>query len=177
MPTVPPLTTWSAGLKLAQHMCGTRREAFYPSVAVPLASGSSERSPAAGLLVEPDVLPARCVKDAVGVYDRSLDGWPGARAPIGIEDDRAGVVLGQSALDLPQNLLAARTITLDGLRRYQLVDLLVAVMVPIEAGAPAIEQVEDRIGVGAAGLQVETDGVLLVAAPDAADPRQITCAA
>ena len=51
---------------------------------------------------------------------------PDARAPIGIEDDRAGVVLGQSALDLPQDLLAARNITLDGLRRYQHVDLLVA---------------------------------------------------
>ena len=34
-------------------------------------------------------------------------------------------------------------------------------MVPVEAGAAAIEQVEDRIGVGAAGLQVETDGILL----------------
>src|SRR6202030_1306648 len=67
---------------------------------------------------------------------------PDARAPIGIEDDRAGVVLGQSALDLPQDLLAARNITLDGLRRYQHVDLLVAVMVPIEAGAAALERVE-----------------------------------
>src|SRR5947208_7031623 len=113
------------------------------------------------LPVEPDVLPARRLEDAIGVDDGTLDVSPGARAPTGIEDDRAGAVLGQFALDLPQDLLAARNIALNGLRRDQLVDFLAAIVVPVEAGAAAIEQVEDRIGVGAAGLQVETDGILL----------------
>src|SRR6516165_7700219 len=71
------------------------------------------------------------------------------------------VLLGQVALDLPQYLLPARRVALHRLLLDQLVDIVVAIAVPVDAGAAAIDQIEDRIGIRAAGLQVEADRVFL----------------
>src|SRR5882757_7726719 len=41
------------------------------------------------------------------------------------------------------------------------VDLRIAVAIPVQARSAAVEYVEDWIGIRAAGLQVEADGVVL----------------
>ena len=114
-----------------------------------------------GLFVEPDVLSPGTVKDAVRVDHLVLDPGPQAGAAIGIEDDRPDVFLGQFLFDLPEDLLAPRRVALHGLLFDQPVDLLVAIAVPVDARAAAVKQVEDRVGIGAAGLQVEADRVFL----------------
>src|SRR6516164_8442749 len=114
-----------------------------------------------GLFVEPHVFAARPVEDAVDQDDLTLDPGPHTGAAVGVKDDRPRVLLGQFALDLPQYLLPARRVALHRLLLDQLVDIVVAIAVPVDAGAAAIEQIEDRIGIRAAGLQVEADRVFL----------------
>src|SRR6516162_3365530 len=114
-----------------------------------------------GLFVEPDVFPARSAEDAVDHHDLSLDVGPHTDAAVGVEDDRPRVLLGQFALNLPQYLLAARRVAFRRLLLDQLVDIVVAIAVPVQAGAAAIEQIEGRIRIRAARLQIEADRVFL----------------
>src|SRR6516165_1605581 len=85
---------------------------------------------------------------------------PAVRA-TGIEQDRPGDVRRQPALDLPENGLAPLWVALARLLFDQLLHLGVAVAVPIDAGAAAVEELEHRIGVGPAGLQIERDRKIL----------------
>ena len=77
------------------------------------------------------------------------------------EDDRPGNVLGELAFDLPDQLLASRFVGILRLPYYQFVDLGIAIAVPIEARSASVEQIEDRVGIRPAGLQVEADGEFL----------------
>src|SRR6516225_10315592 len=97
-----------------------------------LTSVIHSRWPAAYLFVEPDVLPAVAVEDAVDHQCQPLHGWLPARSAAAVKDDRSGTVLGQPAFDLPHQLLALFLIGLDRLLLDQLVHCGVAVIVPIE---------------------------------------------
>src|SRR5262249_34500474 len=78
-----------------------RRYASIPEDRV--CSLSSRRAP---LFVEPDVLHPAVAEDAVDDKGEILDvGLPAGRAAV-VEDDRAGAVLGEAALDLPDDRLA-----------------------------------------------------------------------
>ena len=113
-----------------------------------------------GLFVDPDVLPSGAVKYAVRVDHLVLDPGPAAVAAIGVEDDWPNVFLGQFVLDLPEDLLPPRRVAFDRLLLDQLVDLFVAVPVPVDARAAAVKQIEDRVGIRATGLQVKAVGEL-----------------
>src|SRR6266404_8608115 len=53
------------------------------------------------LIVDPEVLEARAVVDAVDHQGHALDPRLPAGCLTGLEDDRADIVLGQSSFDLP----------------------------------------------------------------------------
>src|SRR5205807_3501777 len=108
--------------------------------------------------VEPGVFAAVAAEDAVDLHREVLDvGLPAGRSPP-VGNDRPGKVCGKLAFDLPKDLLAALFIARLRLLREQLVDLGVAIAVPVEARPAAAEQV-DRLG--PTGLQVEADRELL----------------
>jgi len=110
----------------------------------------------ARLFVEPDVLAAMAVEDAVGHYRQPLDiGLPAGPAAR-IEDDRPCAVFSELAFDGPDQLRAALPVALDRLPFDQLVDFRVAVAVPVEVRAAPIKQIQGRVGVWSAGLEVET---------------------
>jgi len=96
------------------------------------------------------------VEDAVGHYRQPLDiGLPAGPAAR-IEDDRPCVVFSELAFDGPDQLRAALPVALDRLPFDQLVDFRVAVAVPVEVRAAPIKQIQGRVGVWSAGLEVET---------------------
>src|SRR5262249_17663113 len=84
-----------------------------------------------------------------------------AGAAAAVEDDWSGVVVSQSALYRPQYLLAPARIALARLRLDHFIDLGSAVTVPVTARAAAIIQVEDRIWIRAARLQINCYGKVL----------------
>src|SRR6516162_8642108 len=113
------------------------------------------------LLVEPNVLEAPAVEMAVHHLGKPLDpGLPAGR-PRGIEQDRPGDVGRQPALNLPENRLAPLRVALARLLFDQLLYLGVAIAIPIGARPAAVKYFEHRVGVGAAGLQIECDREVL----------------
>src|SRR6202011_813532 len=83
-----------------------------------------------------------------------------ARPAAAVKDDRAGIVCRQLALDLPQHGFAAIGGGLPRLPLDQLIDFAVAITAPVQARAAAVEHMENGVGVGPAGLQVESDAVV-----------------
>src|SRR5438270_8465722 len=81
--------------------------------------GSTRRG---NLPVEPDVLHPVAVVDAVDHRHEPLDVGLGAGAAARIEDDRPRPILGETALDLPHQLLALPDIGFGRLPIDQLVD-------------------------------------------------------
>src|SRR6266446_4734885 len=113
------------------------------------------------LSVEPDVLKAVAVEGA-GDHDRQpLDVRLPASPAAAVEDDRARAVLGQLALDRPEQLLAPPLLGLDRLLVDHSVHFPAAVAVPVEARTAGVEQLEGPVGVRSAGLQVEADAEVL----------------
>src|SRR5258706_208528 len=99
------------------------------------------------LFVEPPVLAAIGVEDAVGHQRHVLYIGLPACAAAGVEDDWAGEFLGELALDRPKQPLPLLLVALARLLLDHLVDLGIAIAVPIEARPAAVEEIEDRIGV------------------------------
>src|SRR3954454_3059191 len=85
------------------------------------------------LLIEPDILQAPAIEDAVDHQRDALDVRAQAGAARVVKDDRAGIVLRQSALDRPEQLLAAFNVRGARLLLDQPVDFGVAVIVPVQA--------------------------------------------
>src|SRR6516225_2919771 len=113
------------------------------------------------LFVEPDVFHAPAIEMAVHHLTEALDpGLPAVRT-TGIKQDRPGDVRRQPALDLPENRLAPLRVALARLLFDQLLYLGVAVAVPVDARPAAVEDLEQRIRVGTAGLQIERDREIL----------------
>ena len=125
--------------------------------------------PPTRLLVEPDVLHAPAIGDAVD-HDRQPFhiGLPAAAASI-VKDDRPGAVLCQLPLDLPNNLPALFLIGLNRLLIDQLVDPRTAVTVIVQIPAATVEQVKVLVGIGAAPREVEADDIVL--AHDLGEPN------
>src|SRR6516164_7147902 len=122
-----------------------------PTTSLPRARRSSFISlglPSARLFVEPDVLHAPAVEDAVDHDGQPLDVGLPAGSLAGIKDDGPGADLGQLAFDRPQQLLAPSLVGLDRLLLDQLVHLRVAIAVPVPAGTASVKQIEDLVGVG-----------------------------
>src|SRR6516162_5521746 len=116
------------------------------------------------LFVEPDVFTAIAGVDAVDHQSQPFDVRLPAGCAAGIEDDRPRIILGELALDCPRQLLAALAIGFDRYLLDEPVHLRIAIPIPVEARTAAVKDVEERIGIGAAGLQVEPDGEIF--APD-----------
>src|SRR5260370_1298130 len=118
-------------------------------------------TPKAVLFVQPYIFAAIAVENAVDHDVRTLD----VRLPTGtgavVKNDRSGDILGQLAFDRPHQLLAPLLIGLGRLLLDQFADFWVTVAVPIQVRTAAIKELEDLIGVGATGLEVETDGEIL----------------
>src|SRR6516162_2022276 len=118
-------------------------------IPLPLLVHRLRRGPCRVLLfVKPDVFPAVAVKDAVDHDGHSFDVGLPAGPAAGVEDDRPDALLDQLALDCPDQLLAPSRVAFDRLLLDQLVDLRVAIAVPVHARTASIERVEDRVGVG-----------------------------
>src|SRR6516165_4097883 len=101
------------------------------------------------LLVEPDVLHAPAVGNAVDHDRQSFHiGLPAAATSI-VKDYRAGTVLGQLAFDFPNQSSARLLIGLCRLLIDQLVDLRIAVAVVVQVSAAPVEQVKVLVGIGA----------------------------
>ena len=81
------------------------------------------------LPVEPDVLEAPAVVDAVGHDRQVLEVRLAADCDVIVEEDRTGVVFNQFPLDLPHQLLALIDVGLGRLLINQLVNLWIAVAV------------------------------------------------
>src|SRR4051812_9890077 len=111
---------------------------------------SSGRPPP--LPLEPEVLVSVAVVDAVHHYGHAFD----PRMPAGrlswVKDDRAGHVLDQFALDLPDDFLALLGIGLHRLLVDELVDVRVAVPGIIALCPADIILVELLVGIVDAGL-------------------------
>src|ERR1051325_5776420 len=107
-----------------------------------------------GLFVEPGVFAAIGAEDAVGTQRDVLDVRLPAGRDAAIGDDRPSKMLGVFVLALPQHLLAAIFVCLFGLLLKQVVDVLIAIAVPVKACAAAVKQLER---LGSTGLQVERD--------------------
>src|SRR5215831_18811209 len=118
-----------------------RRRASSAALAAGLGK-SARRMPPTRLLVEPDVLHAPTVGDAVD-HDRQPFhiGLPAAATSI-VKNDWPGPVLCQLPFDLPNNLPALFLIALCRLLFDQLADLRTAVTVIIQISAAPIEQVK-----------------------------------
>src|SRR6266851_7709174 len=81
--------------------------------------------------VEPDILETPAVVDAVDVDRHALDIRLPASGGLVVEDDRAGDVLLQLAIDLPHHLQALLLVELLRLRLEQLRHLGIAVVVVV----------------------------------------------
>src|SRR5438552_7660883 len=113
------------------------------------------------LFVEPDVLHAPAVEDAVDHDRQPLHmRLPAGRAAV-VKDDRPGAVFRQLPLDLPYQLLALLGVGLDRLPIDQLVQLGTAVTVIVQLPTAPVDQVETVIGIDSAALAGEADDVVL----------------
>src|SRR5262249_57804990 len=83
----------------------TLRSASFPDP-VPLTTPHAAILLLCGLIFEPEVFETRAVVDAVDHQRQPFHPRLPAGGLTGIEDDRTNVVLGQSPLDLPHQLLA-----------------------------------------------------------------------
>src|SRR6516165_3176827 len=101
----------------------------------------------ARLFVEPDVLSAIAVEDAVDHQCQPLHIGLPAGSAAAVEDDWSGAVLCQPAFDLPHQLLALLLVGLDRLLLDQLVDRGAAVIVPIKLRAASVNQWKGLVGV------------------------------
>src|SRR5215472_7653261 len=113
------------------------------------------------LLFEPDVLHAPAIEMAVHHLGEALDPRLPADPTTGVEQDRPGDVRRQPALDFPEDRLAPLRVAFARLLFDQLVYLGVAVAVPVHARPAAVEDLEQRIRIGTAGLQIERDREIL----------------
>src|SRR6266567_2584417 len=102
--------------------------------------------------IEPDVFHAPAVEHAVRHLRETSYVWLPAGSGLRIEQDRPGDVFSQLALNVPEHLFALRWIALARLLFDQLVNLGIAVAVPIDAGPAAVSYFEDRVGIRPAGL-------------------------
>src|SRR6516164_5201974 len=100
-----------------------------------------------GLLVEPDVLEAPAVEDAVDHHPQTLD----SRLPAGGEpqviDDRPRLVLLQSSVDLPHQPLALLLVALHRLLLEHFLQLGIAIPGVVPLRAAGVILIELRIGV------------------------------
>src|SRR5438046_1252316 len=78
------------------------------------------------LSVEPEVLEAVAVIDAVDHRCQTLEVWLAAMRGVGVEQDRTGVVLDQLPLNFPDDLFALLGVGLGRLLVDQLVHLGIA---------------------------------------------------
>src|SRR3954464_6208745 len=79
------------------------------------------------LLIQPDVLEAGVVVDAVVVHRKTFHIWLPAGAAAVVLDDGPRRVLDQQVLDIPDDLLALGLVDFLGLLEDQSVDLRVAI--------------------------------------------------
>src|SRR5215468_12750639 len=137
-----------------------RRRASSAALAAGLGR-SARRMPPTRLLVEPDVLHAPTVGDAVD-HDRQPFhiGLPAAATSI-VKNDWPGAVLCQLPFDLPNELLSLFLIGLSRLLIDQPVDLRTAMTIVVQIPAATIEQVKVLVGIGAASREVEADDIVL----------------
>src|SRR5215472_7478736 len=121
----------------------------------------TRRMPPTRLLVEPDVLHAPTVGDAVD-HDRQPFhiGLPAAATSI-VKNDWPGTVLCQLPFDLPNDLLSLFLIGLSRLLIDQLVDLRTAMTIVVQIPAATVKQVKVLVGIGAASREVEADDIIL----------------
>src|SRR5690349_17921371 len=98
---------------------------------------------------------------AVRHLGEPLDPGLPASPTLRIKENRPGVIRGELALDPTQNGLASILVVLARLLFDQFVDFGIAIAVPVDARPAAVENLENRVGVGPAGLQVERDGEIL----------------
>src|SRR5215469_4927390 len=118
-------------------------------------------APIGSLFVEPDVFHAPAIEMAVHDLGEALDPGLASIRTTGIEQDRPRDIRRQPALNLPENRLAPLRVALARLLFDQLLYLGVAIAIPIDARPAAEEYLEQRIGVGPAGLQIECDREIL----------------
>src|SRR5207302_8890722 len=121
--------------------------------------GGGRRLAARALSVEPEILEAEAVVDAVDHHRHPLDLGMLACRLSGVEDDRTGAVLGQPLFDFPHQLLA---LFLVGFRRLpvdQLVELGTAVAGVVALCRADVVLVELLVGVVDGALaDIEADG-------------------
>src|SRR6267142_5358270 len=99
----------------------SRRRPNRPSV-------SCRLLPTPHLLIEPGVFQAPAVEDAVDHRRDVLDSRVAAGAEVVAVDDRSGGILGQAAVDLPDQLLALLLVGLDRLLLVHLFELGIAII-------------------------------------------------
>src|SRR5262245_2394066 len=104
------------------------------------------------LFVQPDILVAVTVENAVDHERDTLDVGVPAGPSAGIEDDRPCDIFRQLAFNLPDLVAATLLVALHRLQLDHLVDLGIAVIIPVQARSAPVEHVEDRIRIGTAGL-------------------------
>src|SRR5437773_2699431 len=90
------------------------------------------------LFAEPDVVEPPAVVDAVDHRRQALDPWVPAGRAAHVEDDRPGALFLQSAVDLPDQLLALFPVGLGGL--------------PVERGFELAVAIAGEVAVGIAGI-------------------------
>src|SRR6516225_10030387 len=113
-------------------------------------------------VVEPEVFKAPGIVDTIRHRHQPFDLRPRAIGVLQIEQDRAGVVLGQLALDLPHQPLALLNIGFGRLPSDQVVDLGVAIAGVVALRAAHVVFVQYRIGIVDLGFRnVESDAVVL----------------
>src|SRR5262245_20375644 len=112
-------------------------------------------------LVEPDVLEPRPVVDAVLMQHEAFHLRVPARGGALEMDDRPRHVLGEAALDLPDELLALLDVRLLGLLGNEALSLLVAVLrvVALRAARVVLDEIDVGIVHREAG-QIETYGIV-----------------
>src|SRR5262249_40583886 len=88
-------------------------------------------SPVPVLFIEPDVLSAIAVEDAIDHECQPFDRGLPTRSTAGIKDDRPGCIFGQFPLDCPKQLLASPCVGLGRLLLDQPIHFGAAITVPV----------------------------------------------
>src|SRR5258708_4638604 len=116
----------------------------------------------AGLFIEPRLLETPAVEDAVDLGRDPVHPRVPAGGEIVAPDDRAGGVLGQLLVDLPDQLLALFLVRLDRLLLVHLFELGVAIVrvVALRAARIVLEEIGVRV-VGPAAGQIAGDHEIL----------------
>src|SRR5947209_12782350 len=103
--------------------------------------------PATGPIYRARRLPGASREHTVDHDGQSLDPRLPTGPGAGIKDDRSGALLGELAFDRPEQLLAPPRVAFDRLLLDQLIDLRVAVAVPVQVRTASVKQIEESVGV------------------------------